>query len=90
VKINEIISDNIILEYENFSDIASKSINDPTNDEFGRQNNMTRRPGESRKPVISLRHIHKLKLSQAAKKEELENRKILMTLMYAQTPEETT
>lgn len=88
MKIDEIISKDVILEYEDMSDLASQALNDPASDTFARQDNISRRPGQSRKPVISLKHIHKLKLIQAAKREEFEKRKILMGLMYAVPQEE--
>ena len=83
MKIDEIISKKTILEYEDLSDLASQALNDPSSDMFARQDNVSKRPGQSRKPVISLKHIHKLKLIQAAKREEFEKRKLLMGLMYA-------
>lgn len=82
MKIDEIISKKLILEYEDFSDLASMALNDPSSDELGKQNNSDR-PGKSRKPFISLKHIHKLKLIQAAKREEMDKRKLLMRLMYS-------
>ena len=88
VKIDEIISKKKILEYEDFTDLTSRALNDPASDEFGRQNNIDNRPGKARKPVITLKHIHKLKLIQAAKREEFEKRKLLMGLMYAAPAEE--
>ena len=88
MKLDEIISNDVILEYEDMSDLASQALNDPAGDMFARQDNMSRKPGQSRKPVISLKHIHKLKLIQAAKIEEFEKRKVLMGLMYAVPQEE--
>lgn len=89
MKIIEIYSKSkeLVYEEENFSDIASMAINDPMSDELGTQNN-ERKAGQSRKPLISLKHIHKLKLIQLAKQIEHEKRKTLMGLMYA-APEET-
>lgn len=81
MKIDEIISKDKIMEYEDFSDLTSMALNDPSQDEMGVQNNNDRY-GSSRKPFITLKHIHKLKLIQAAKREELEQRKLLMGLMY--------
>ena len=83
MKIDEIIFKDFILEYEDMSDLASQALNDPASDMLAKQDNISRRPGQSRKPVISLKHIHKLKLIQAARREEFEKRKILMSLMYA-------
>lgn len=88
MKINEIISKDKILEYEDFSDLASMALNDPASDEFGAQDNISHKPGRSRKPLITLKHIHKLKLIQAAKREEMEQRKLLMGLMYASPSDE--
>lgn len=82
MKIDEIISKQKIMEYEDFSDLASMGLNNPSEDEMGIQNNNDKY-GSSRKPFITLRHVHKLKLVQAAKREELEKRKLLMGLMYS-------
>ena len=83
MKIDELISKEKLKEYEDFSYLASRALSDPSSDELGRQNNVAVHPGPSRKPVISLKHIHKLKLIQAAKREEFEKRKLLMGVMYA-------
>lgn len=79
--------DELLVEYENFSNISSMTMNDPMIDEFGMQDR-SRKRGQSRKPLISLRHIHKLKLIHAAKRIEHEKRKKLMGLMYAVPTEE--
>lgn len=81
MKINEIISKERIMEYENFSDLASQALNDPNEDEMGKQTNTNKM--KSRKPLITLKHIHKLKLVQVAKRQEMEQRRLLMGLMYA-------
>ena len=84
MKLDEIItSENVLKEYEDFSYLASHALSDPSSDELGRQKNAAEHPGLSRKPVLSLKHIHKLKLIQAAKREEFEKRKLLMGVMYA-------
>ncbi len=90
MKIIEIYSKSkeTVYEDEDYSDIASIAISDPITDELGSQNKERKR-GQSRKPLVSLRHIHKLKLIQIAKRTEHEKRKSLMGLMYA-VPEEPT
>ena len=74
-------SSDVVYENEDYSDIASIAISDPITDELGSQNKERKR-GQSRKPLISLRHIHKLKLIQLAKREEHEKRKSLMGLCF--------
>lgn len=82
MKIDEIVIKNL-KEGEDFSDLASQALSDPNSDELGRQKNNKPSRGAARSPIITLKHIHKLKLIQAAKREEFEKRKLLMGIMYA-------
>jgi len=82
MKLSEFVPKEIMLEFEDFSDLASLTLNNPEQDDLSKQNN-SNRYDKSRKPLISLRHIHKLKLIQAAKQIEMEERKKLMGLMYS-------
>ncbi len=58
-------------------DLSLNSISRPDDDNIGKF-----RHGSHRKPVISLRHINKLKKIVAAKREEFNARQELMTVMY--------
>ena len=72
-----------IKEDQSFFDLSMNIRQDPTEDEHVQQG------GENRKkPVITLHHINKLKRMKAAEREEHENRKKLLNLMYA-IPTET-
>lgn len=46
------------------------------------------RPSQKRKPVITLRHINKLKRMKAAQRAEHEKRQKLVQIMYATPAEE--
>lgn len=65
--------------FENeFMDLSLRSHITPEDDKSGVQSDSTRR-----KPVITLRHINKLKRMKYAQREEQEKRKKLIGLMYA-------
>ena len=65
--------------YENeFMDLSLKSHSNPEDDRSGVQGDDSRR-----KPVITLRHINKLKRMKSAQREEQEKRKRLIGIMYA-------
>ena len=63
---------------ENEFDLELNVKRDPKDDQDGRQSNAHRR-----KPVITLRHINKLKKMKAARRAEEENRRALLGVMYA-------
>lgn len=62
----------------NHMDLGLDARQAPIDDEFGRQSDEHRR-----KPVITLRHINKLKRMKMAQRAEKEKRKVLLKLMYA-------
>ncbi len=65
-------------------DLSLRSRLRPEDDISGKQS-----PDHSRKPVITLRHINRLKRMKYAQREEHEPRKVLLSLMYgAPSPEE--
>lgn len=65
--------------FENeFMDLSLQSHITPEDDKSGVQSDDTRR-----KPVITLRHVNKLKRMKYAQREEQEKRKKLIGLMYA-------
>ncbi len=72
-----------IKEDQSFFDLSMNVRQDPTEDEHVKQSG-----GDIRKPVITLRHINKLKRMKAAEREEHESRKKLLNIMYA-VPTET-
>lgn len=72
-----------IKEDQSFFDLSMNIRQDPTEDEHVKQGGKG-----SKKPVITLRHVNKLKRMKAAEREEHENRKKLLNLMYA-IPTET-
>ena len=72
-----------IKEDQSFFDLSMNIRQDPTEDEHVRQDG-----GERKKPVITLRHVNKLKRMKAAERKEHENRKKLLSRMYA-IPTET-
>ena len=72
-----------IKEDQSFFDLSMNIRQDPTEDKHVQQSEEHRK-----KPVITLRHINKLKRMKAAEREEHESRKKLLNLMYA-IPAET-
>jgi hypothetical protein len=80
MKIREV--DTSILNEDSYADLAQLMRQDPTNDEFG---GIIRRGRDkhTRRPVLSLKHINKLKKMKAARRAEEDNRRILVNLMYA-------
>ena len=69
----------IIREDEvNSMDLNLNSRQRPEDDLYSIQSDEHRR-----KPVITLRHMNKLKRMKAAQREEQENRKVLLGLMYS-------
>lgn len=65
--------------FENeFMDLSLRSKMNPEDDIAGTQS-----PDNKRKPVLTLRHINKLKRMKLAQQSEQEKRKSLITLMYA-------
>lgn len=71
------LSDIIFFENE-FMDLSLRSHINPEHDNSGVQSDDARR-----KPVITLRHINKLKRMKYAQREEEDNRKKLIGIMYA-------
>ncbi len=65
-------------ESANHMDLRLDARQDPADDDFVRQSDEHRR-----KPVITLRHINKLKRMKMAQRAEQEKRKTLLGLMYA-------
>ena len=72
-----------IKEDQSFFDLSMNIRQDPMEDEHVRQDGKDRK-----KPVITLRHINKLKRMKSAERKEHENRKKLLNIMYA-VPTET-
>ena len=64
-------------------DLSMRSKNNPIDDISG-----TSRPENLRSPVITLRHINKLKRMKYAQRREEEQRQVLLSLMYATPTEE--
>ena len=60
-------------------------LQDPTEDNFVKQSGDKRR-----KPVITLRHVNKLKRMKAAQMKEREEREKLLVIMYGTPVEEET
>lgn len=58
-------------------DLSLRSKIRPEDDIAGKQN-----PDSRRNPVITLRHINKLKRMKYAQRDEHEKRKVLLALMY--------
>ena len=65
-------------ESANHMDLHLDARQDPADDDFVRQSDEHRR-----KPVITLRHINKLKRMKLAQRAEQEKRKSLLGIMYA-------
>lgn len=65
-------------EDANTMDLRLNSRQDPSEDNYVAQSDEHRR-----KPVITLRHINKLKRMKMAQRAEKEKRKVLLGLMYA-------
>ncbi len=65
-------------ESANHMDLGLDARQDPADDAFIQQSDEHRR-----KPVITLRHINKLKRMKMAQRSEQEKRKTLLGLMYA-------
>jgi len=72
-----------IKEDQSFFDLSMNIRQDPTEDEHVQQHGE-----DGKKPVITLRHINKLKRMKAAERKEHDSRKKLLNLMYA-IPTET-
>ena len=70
-------------EGENYMDLTLHARQDPADDSFIQQSDEQRR-----RPVITLRHINKLKRMKLAQRMEEEERKILLGLMYATSTSE--
>ena len=70
-------------EGENYMDLTLHARQDPADDAFIQQSDEHRR-----RPVITLRHINKLKRMKLAQRMEEEERKILLGLMYATSTSE--
>lgn len=70
-------------EVENYMDLTLHARQDPADDKFIQQSDEHRR-----RPVITLRHINKLKRMKLAQRMEEEERKILLGLMYATSTSE--
>ena len=77
MKLNELI---LIREDDsaNHMDLRLDARQDPSDDLFVQQSSAHRH-----KPVITLRHINKLKRMKLAQRDETEQRKVLLSLMYA-------
>lgn len=65
-------------ELNNSFDLSLNARQRPEDDDMARQSSENRR-----KPVITLRHINKLKRMKAAKRNEQEKRNALLGIMYA-------
>ena len=65
-----------LFEHE-FMDLSLRSKLRPQDDIAGTQS-----PDDKRKPVLTLRHINKLKRMKLAQQSEQEKRKTLLSLMY--------
>lgn len=72
-----------IKEDQSFFDLSMNIRQDPMEDEHVQQGGSDRK-----KPVITLRHINKLKRMKAAERKEHDSRKKLLNIMYA-VPVET-
>lgn len=73
----------LFIREDNQMDLSLRSRLRPEDDSSGRQS-----PDDQRKPVITLRHINKLKRMKYAQREEQEQRKTLLGLMYSTSPAE--
>lgn len=76
MKIREIVKE------DSYADLTSLMRQDPTDDQFG---GVIRKGVDkhSRRPVLTLKHINKLKKMKNAKREEESKHRILVNLMYA-------
>lgn len=67
----------LFIKEDEYMDLSLRSKLRPEDDTAGRQSS-----DYSRKPVITLRHINKLKRMRYAQRAEHEQRKVLLSLMY--------
>lgn len=76
MKIKEIVKE------DSYANLTSLMRQDPTYDQFG---GVIRKGVDkhSRRPVLTLKHINKLKKMKKAKREEEANHRILVNLMYS-------
>lgn len=89
MRINEVNKKLVEFDDDNLSyfDIKVDTHQDIENDEFGRMTGKKKRH-TTRKPVITLRHINKLKKAKKVRMQAEDKRRRLMGIMYGQKPSE--